>query len=456
MTYILFIVALFIGLRGLLEPAGYLRAPTLMALVFLMWFAPQLLLLARDPIVPRDAIVGLGFMATLCLLLATAGWYAAVARQRNRALAHRTPPPPKFSAMQLLPAVIALTVFSLGSNIVLEQMRPQYAGVSQWSGPITIVAFFAQMRIPALAASLLLVLRERNAFTMILAGINLLICVQVAFVFLRRSEMIDVFVTVAAVLWFARRIRIPLPAVITGMMLFAVVVFSMAPLRQAQEKIIAETGQTVSIINPQLWVRVDVGATLRRNAEIAHDVRNAAYLVQYMNDTDDYTYGGALWNRLVNQYIPGQLVGRELKKNLMAGTDPINTEYLANQYNFFFKTGTTPTGPGAAYRDLGYFGAFYFFLMTYILGVLYWKAMNRGFFWQVAYVSLLPYSLTAITHGHDLLFVNLPIYAAVIWASYVVAKWARNRMTGQAQVYQAASRRRSSASRLPPVHRTGR
>ncbi len=456
MTYILLLVALLIGLRGLLEPAGYLHAPTLMGLVFFMWYGPQLLLLAGDPLVPRDAIISLALMSTLCVLLAVAGWHFAISRQNSRAAALRIPPPRKFSAPNLLPAVIALTLFSLGTNYLLEQMRPQYEGVTQWTGPIVIVSFFAQLRIPALAASLLLMLRERNAITMALAAVNLLICVQVAFVLLRRSEMIDVLVAVAAALWFARRIRVPLAAVISGMVLFAIVVFSIAPLRQAQNKIEYETGQTVSIINPRLWGSVDVSATLQRNAESAHDVRNAAYLVQYMNDTGEYSYGGALWNQFVNQYVPGQLVGSDLKQSLMADTKTIDTELLANQYNFFFQVGTTPTGPGAAYRDFGYFGAIYFFIMAYILGLFYWKATRRGFFWQVTYISMLPFSLTAITHGHERLFINLPIYAAIIWMAYFVAKFARDRMTQQESGFQSVARRRARVAQSPPARRTGR
>ncbi len=329
-------------------------------------------------------------------------------------------------------------------------MRPQYAGVSQWSGPIVIVSFFAQLRIPAMVASLLLVLRDRNAITMTLAAINIIICVPVAFVLLRRSEMIDVMVAFAAVLWFARRIRVPLPAVLSGIVLFGVVVFSIAPLRQAQNKIEYETGQTVSIINPQLWQRVSISDTLRQNAELAYDVRNAAYMVQYVNDTGDYSYGGGLWNRLVNQYVPGQLVGRELKGDLMSGTGRINAEYLANEYNFFFQTGTTPTGPGAAFRDFWFFGALYFFLIAYILGNLYRRAMETGFFWQVAYVSLLPFSLTAITHGHERLFVSMPIYGLAIWGAYLLAKFSRGRMIRQPQAARAAANRRARGRQLVP------
>ncbi|WP_340587913.1 hypothetical protein [Erythrobacter alti] len=426
MNYLLLAIALIVGIRGLLQPAGYLHAPTLIALIFAGWYAPQLIIISSDVFVPRDALFNLGLMSVFCVLASLIGWELAIRRQTVAALSNHTARQ-ELSNSSLAVSVVALTIFAAAANVLLNQMRGDVADLTQWTGPIVIVNFFAQLRIPALAMSVMLVLRERNTFTISLMAVNMLICLPVAFLLLRRTEMIEIGVAVAGAAWFARRIRIPLPGIIAAIIAFSIVVYAISPLRATQKRLEYETGGTVSLLSPMLWRNIEVTNAVATGTGSAYDIRNATYIVQYIEDTGDHSYAGGLWNTFVRQYVPRQFVGDGVKRDLMVGSGRINIEYLASQYSFFYQTGTTPTGPGAAYRDFWYFGAFVFMLICYLLGTLYMKGLRRGFFWQTAYLSMLPFALTGVTHGYERLFVNLPLYAATIWGLYMLARWSNAR-----------------------------
>lgn len=406
----LLILAIFA--HGIQREAGYLRLPTLIATLVLLWFGPQLIELGRDQTVPTSGLNRLTVVIALSLIVFWIGWYSTPVKARAYL---------PINTSRLIPATIILTALSIGINVLLESYRPQMAGVQQWSGPITIIAFFAQIRDIALAVTILLFLRYQSKITLILLIANLLISLPVAFTLLRRAEMLGLGAAIICAFWFAYRKRISWLILIPGILLFGTVVYVVGPLRGAAKAIELATGTRPFLFDPALWQNIDVSMAFESTATQAHDLRNALYLIDYYAETYMYKFGATIWNGLVHQYIPGQIFGKAFKESLFFARGSAYDDILV-VYGFRYSDGTTSTGFGSAFADFSYFGVIYFYFFAAVMKRMFVRAEAGDFWSQVSYMCFLPLVLVSMTHGHDKFFVSAPYLIIVIWGIRSIAK----------------------------------
>lgn len=416
MTLALFIAALLTALAVcavmLQKPYGYLTYPLLVAGFYLAWLAPQLAVVMQDPFAPQDGLWAMSLMVFLALPGVVFAW-AAGCRQAAGRLASPGARPNIPPASDLFWPVAALTVVSIGCRTLLGTMRLDPTLTTQWSGPIVIVYTVAAIRIIPLFLSLSLVLRRRTPATVALATVNLLLCASFAFVDIGRSETIDFVLVLFLSLWFARRIRVPLPILACSGAALAVFVFAVGELRHASSDYFDLTGRRVSIFSPAVWRNIDFEQASANAAEKAPDVRNAVYLMAHRQWAGGYTFGTRFWDNLVFRWVPAQLVGQNLKSALMFEYD-VDAVYdvIADRYNYERAVGTTSTGFGVAFSEFWYFGALLFSVYAWFAG-RWWTLGQRGDVWaQVMYAATLGSGLINFTHDAYWTWMSLPLFLA--------------------------------------------
>ena len=432
---VIILIAVLMVAQGLRSKAGYLHVPTLVAILFITWFVPQLLELGSDDTVPASGYTRLVIMAGGSLIAFWIGWYSTAATVSAY---------PSTDLRRLLPAAIGITLLSIGVNLLLNAYRPQMNGIQQWTGPITILAFFAQVRDIALALSLILFLRHRNRLTFVILLANLLVSIPIAFSLLRRAEIAGFGVSIICAFWFTRRQRLSLPILVMGILAFAVVVYTIGPLRGAARAIELTTGARPYLFDPSLWKNIDIAVVAKGSASKAVDLRNALYLIDYYADSFSYKLGGRIWNGFVQLYIPGQIVGQGFKDALFFERASAYQDIQAI-YNFRYVDGTTPTGLGAAFSDFGYLGVGYFFIMAKIMKRIFDRAEAGSIWSQISYMCFLPLVLLSMTHGHEKFFVSIPFLICVIW---IVRTFAKYRIVCRAD----PKRRRGFVGTTNPTH----
>jgi len=416
MTLVFFIAALLAALvvcaAMLPKPYGYLTYPLLAAGFYLAWMGPQLVVVMADPFAPKEGLWSMSLMVLLSLLAVLCAWSLgcsqAARRMRSTAAA-----PPQPSEKALFWPVVALTGLSIGARALLGNMRLDPDLTTQWSGPIVIVATVAGIRIIPLFLSLMVVMRRRTPATVGLAAVNLLLCASFAFVDIGRSETIDFILVIFLALWFARRIRIPLPVLGVSGAAVAVFVFAVGELRHASEDYFELTGRRVPIFSPVIWRNIDFEQASTNAAERAPDVRNAVYLMAHRRWAGDYTFGTRLWDSFIFRWVPAQLVGKDLKSSLMFQYD-VDAVYdvIADRYNYERTVGTTSTGFGVAFSEFWYFGALLFAVHAWLAG-RWWTLGQRGDLWaQVMYASTLGSGLINFTHDVYWSWLSLPLLLA--------------------------------------------
>ncbi len=275
-------------------------------------------------------------------------------------------------------------------------------------GDYAIYAFFASLRNLALGLSLLMFLTKRTPATITLLVANAVVTLPVAFVMLRRTDMAEVGIVVLSALWFARRIQVPRLALVVAGLAFAAVVFAIGPLRAASNTIYEETGQRPWIFSQDVWRQVDLSFTVGTNVELAPDMHNAAQLIGLVDGLGMHAYGGVTWDGLVQQWVPGQILGAEFKHKLMVGTHEI-FDRVEETNGYQYQIGTTSTGLGSAYYDFGLFGAVYFAAFGYVAGFFYSRGVRGDPWSQALYMASAVLILISFTHSHDLFIAILPL-----------------------------------------------
>ena len=397
--------------------AEYLNAPSLFSAVVLIWFAPQLWVLENDFGIPTEAYDRLIAMIVLCLLAFWAGWEFRLP-VRGRTI--------DADLSKVFTPLVVLTCISIAINLLLSRYRAEWTGGQQWSGPITIVAFFSQTRDAALALSLLLALRRPTKINIALATVNMAVSLPLAFVLLRRSEMLGIVVSLLSAFYFGRGRLFSLAFLVPIGIAFAFVFFIIGPLRGASQAIAVATDQQPTLFDPRIWSRIDISDAFITNVGKAPDLRNALYLIDYMANSWSYALGGVTWNALIKLYVPAQLLGSEFKNSLYVGDGQNIFDRLSDIYGYAYGVGTTSTGFGSTFCDFGYLGALYFFAMSCLMKGVFVRALGGSLWHQAMYTTFLPQVMLSLTHNHGLFFATIPFFWSIILAVRLLSRGRRS------------------------------
>lgn len=404
------IAALAICLTQLRKPSGYMTYPLLVAVFYLAWVGPQILSVLRDPLAPGEGLWAISLMMLLSLIVVVVGWSIGRRQALGALKTGRIAIAGQSADDQLLWPTAALTAVAVAARVVIGGLRLDPDLTNQWSGPIVIAATVAAIRIIPLFLSLVMVLRRRTPLTLGLALVNLLLSGSFAFVDMGRSETIDLGLVCFLALWFARRVRIPLPMLAAGGVAIGIFVFTVGEFRDAARANYELTGERVSAFNPAIWRDIDFETASAEAAEGAPDVRNAVYLMSYRQVMGGYTLGTRFWDDVVFRSVPAQLVGADVKAALMFEKDQQSAyDGILNAYNYKRIGGTTSTGFGIAYTEFWYFGCLLFGLYAWCAG-RWWTFGSKGDPWaQLMYAVTLGSGLINFTHNVYWVWLNMPL-----------------------------------------------
>lgn len=411
MIVLFFCAALFLVIRNFSGGQGIFHLPNLFGVMALVYFLPQII-----SQLSLDSGLESGFdsylaMGTVCLAGAYLGWNLALAKPV--ATKNRRP----YSWSAYLRAAGAATAVALVFNLVLEMLRPSMEGIQQWYGPIVIVAFFAQLRIVSFAFSLALFLRARTVFTTGNLVVNLFLVMPSIILYARRTDLVGVAFAYLVVKWFVKRRMPPIHIMLPLFLLIFVLTFAVTEVRTYQYTHYIETGERLSILSPKLLSSIDFTVAAESGLSTSSDIRNGMRAISAVQASGEYTFGAAMWNRIVFQYVPASIFGSEAKESYMF--DIKNLDDLAAEYSdYYWQLGTTPTGFATAFQDFWYLGSIYFFIMAYISGRIFKQALSGDIFSQVLYVPLVAMALVSLTHSISYFFVSLPFF----WLTTMLAK----------------------------------
>jgi hypothetical protein len=372
---------------------------------------PQLIGLHRSPLQPvSDAALNKTLiMAWLCIVMLLLGWRRGCANARVSVLY------PSFYRDRLILWAAALALVGSWGNWEIRGL-PEEMTSGVWSGLPVAYLFFAVALTYGYALSVNLWLRYRAKTALAVLAASCFVYFSVIVFGGRRQPAAEFVLIPAASFWFIRKTTLPRIApviAVVGMLLF---LQSTGEYRSAADAAKHQGGwgqlSDISFLG-------NLQATLEYGGQ---ELTNAAVRIDAADQGRVFDFGLSLWNAMAFSYIPRQIVGQEFKQSLMISlSDP---EYVV--FGYLPNTGTTYTGFATAFASFWYLGCFMFFLIAWVMGRLYRRALNDDLFAQVVYSLMLVQCALVITHGTFVFITPWPQMALFLLSGLY---WARRRST---------------------------
>lgn len=426
LAYLLLLIntmsAVLVALREFLRRGGYVTLPFLTSTMFLSWYLPQAWTLMDYPGLAHGSLVRLFFMSLLCFWALVLGW------RRGLVGGWRRPQPLVVPMRRLFIPVFAITLFAMAMRLLIEMQPTEVRTMGQWTGIITIIAFFASVSVVSMALSIAMLLTKRTWTTITLFALNLSIYLPLIFIYFRRSDMFEFMLATLLGLLFARGRVVPRAGIVGALVAGLFLVNGIGQLRALSGAYHLGPSGTIETRLPTLReiVAIDWFSTLDHRDRIDRsEVMNAAIGLQAVAYHGTFTAGAQFWNRLVHAYVPGQFVGHELKRDLMLGDHAL--EIARSELYFDKHTGTTATGFLAPYQDFWFVGCLVWWLTGYVMGRFMHHALNGSLIAYTLYAATITNAILVTTHfGYHLFSQSFLILLAVIFVRFWLRRSARS------------------------------
>jgi oligosaccharide repeat unit polymerase len=385
--------------HGLIRPARFFEFPYFAAAVFAIFVLPQLvaLNLALDAVDP-DGFEALLLMCNLCLACAWLGYALPLRTRETQAR--------DVAGSKLMILATIFTVVAYGCHAAISRMTEDDTGGDQWTGRVTIYAFFATLAFPAFNLFLLQTLRRASGVAvagLLAAGV---IPVYVTVFHGRREAAITLFASIALMLFFYRGWK-PARVLVVAALVFATLAAPFTGIYRTVAKHGAwEVLPHISMIDV-FRDYIEAASTL--------ELRNAAMIIQARSQSGTYEYFAPYWDILVFRFLPAQIFGRELKEDLMSTTTEEKRVFLEQQLMYDVPGGTTPTGMGEAFEQFWYFGALLFALISRFYKRFWRLAAEGSLVGRLIYCQTFSAGVLVITHS-TVILVPILVYNAMFVA----------------------------------------
>jgi hypothetical protein len=370
---------------GLVKRDRVLQYPFFMGGIFLSFLVPQAIALSNNPgVVSPQAVDRILIYSCLCVAMC---WLGYLFKPKLKWLTRMNV---SINPKKLTQAAWALILFGRVCSLLVGQITIQTTGAGTWTGPATILLFFSQTSLIGAAILLIVALayRYRPWVNLLGVGIALWPTLFAVIEYGRRQPTATVLIIIGLGLYFTRNITPPRWLVLGIIISSAFMIPLIAQLRGG------------------FWDALFVGNLSINDFRLAFEdllegqileLRNAALIAEAASQTDQYGYGTGFWNSIVFQYVPGQLVGYDLKESFYINLTNFS---LTDLFGYENPTGTTLTGVGDSFQEFSYFGCLIFALIAYWFKNLWAAAVFfRSVYSQILYIGLISPALVGLTHG---------------------------------------------------------
>ncbi|MBW4545034.1 MAG: hypothetical protein KME25_11390 [Symplocastrum torsivum CPER-KK1] len=374
--------------------------------IFVSFILPQAIALINKPgPVSQEALERVFLMSCLCAAMCWFGYQLPPSRNLIKKLDLA------IDTKKLFQGGIVFVLIGYVSYFLIMRQPEAARENTQWTGIITIYAFFSTLIYPGLTILLSSTLRHPTISKLILTAFAAALPLHTIILYGRREPTATFILTIGLSLYFIRKLVPPRWLVIS----FVVIALFAIPLTGTY-RAIAKTGDWSQLQEIQPLETLE---NFVKNQEIL-ELKNAALLMDAAVRTNQYGYGIEYWNSLIFRFVPAQLVGANFKKLLQIELANYDLETL---YRYKMTTGITITGIGDAFTQFDYMGCLFFFCLAWFFKTLWFSANYKNSITsQIFYVSLFSPSMLSVTHGTvgfipDFVFNLIFLSLVIIYAS---------------------------------------
>ncbi len=381
---------LFISLAATLsvtlaKPEKIYEYPYFMAVTFMVFIVPQAISLMRFPGgAATEWIAHALLMCCLCFAACWAGYQRPPVRSWQRRLAK------PLRRDRLFHGGLAYVAISLFFGFLISGMTVEETGGSTWTGKVTIYDFFARLVYPGFAICLMTAMRTGGTIAWLATAVAAMGPIEACVLAGRRETTVLFLMTLVLTLYYQRGTKPPRLAIVFS------VIFAMLA--------IPATGTYRGLASERDWGRIKQINLVDNfnnylNSESILELRNATFLIEATRLSEDYQYGTGYWDMLVLRFVPAQWLGKEFKQSLMFHPTTEDTVGGLSKLGYAVPGGSTITGMGDSFQQLGWFGCLFFAAMGLLFKTLFRASRQHNcVFAQLFYIQIATSAMRAVTH----------------------------------------------------------
>lgn len=353
--FLFVIVGIIAVIPAFLRPRRIIEFPFMIGACLLVWIVPQAYVTMADA-----AEITEGMFFRFCLFGATCvaagliGYYWAIKSSKRPAYPIR-----KYDTEKAYRLGLTICLLGAGGHIGLWVHGPVEGPWTGWP-----VYFFTLTKISLAGIPLILIsyLKKRQTYRLVVAILFLLPWIASIFAGGRRENTFSVVTMIIAVAilrlrWQPPRITLPL-----GLLGAAIVSYAFPIWRSSFD----EQGFIASVKATSLG---DVASKTREKG--GEEFRDSVVLFEVIRTTSDHQYGLGVIDRLVKEYVPGSIIGKDLKGSFRVLDDAWDSR-MAKAFSLgrVINGYTAKAGFLDAFLEFGYLGVFIFAGLGYVWGLI--------------------------------------------------------------------------------------
>lgn len=423
---ILILICSTVFIRAFFDYERLLQFPFLLSCDLLIFMGPQLYYMLRK----KSLYEAYGSYSFFTFIAVCLFFYICALVGYSSKTERATFPNWKFNPNILIFGLFILSGIAIYGRAQLAALPVELTNVGQWTGLPVRYRFFISVGQLCIPLGIILFFKygkKMVLFPLVLEMLSLLYTVVSRG---RRSPVVFAGLMVLTGLWFAKRLKIPTSMIIAGGLVFMMFVANVGVYR----KLVLEGdgnvdwGEVVSeVFSVERSIGQFSGETSSHDSSAVDDhgayvdAMNGLVCTQAAFSTFSYNYGTSLWNDLVHSWVPGQLVGHDLKKSLQFELGR-RDKFAHELYEYKWYVGSCIPGYAEVFTAFGIFGAFLMYYMGRMARVIWEQSMSGNLIAQTFHFALAPVYIRFGGGGLWPLITSLFFWVIFLLPIYMLAK----------------------------------
>ncbi|WPF88362.1 hypothetical protein WEU38_16350 [Cyanobacterium aponinum AL20118] len=430
-SYILFILLVclcaYVIWWSFKEPLRLYQFPFFITIACLIYIVPQIFALIEDPYPVSPNYVDLTILLTILSLFLF--FYGYVKKNKDQEIIHK-----KNNIKDLDQRIfyigIVYTVIGLFCNLAIGNVDIEQQRMTQWTGILTVYAFFQRLLYFGFAINLYFAIIKRHFLYWFVFGISAFWPIFKMLFYARRTEAVTYITIVLLTLWFIKGVMPQRKLILIGIIVGFFFINAIGAFRAelAQLNIGYSNWQDffsfnwmddwlTAFQNVDWWeenIKLFQSSESEDYLSTAHssETKYAASVIQVTSETGQFDYGTRYWNRIIFGFIPAQFLGKTFKESFYL---QVNESFQVRIFDYFstqtFQTGYILPIMGDLFSQFWFFG----FFICYFIGKQFknlWLSINQKFKIsnQILYPLALVFTFSLFLGGLDGFIYNISTF----------------------------------------------
>lgn len=295
-----------------------------------------------------------------------------------------------FEQNRMIIGLLILSLISLYGRIKLASLPEELTNATQWTGLPVRYLFFASVGSLCIPLGIMLYNEHKKRIILFILSIEVISTMMSVVLSGRRSPAAFLALMVLTGLWFAKRYKVPRGMIIIGGIAFFMFVMNVGNYRYIMK---ADGKDKWNRIRHEVF---DINKTIvkftkpsGKGASPCADALNGIVASAAVYESNRYDFGVVFWNSMIFRWVPGQLIGHQLKNAMMLDV-PGPIQVAKEECGYKFGVGGCTPGYAELFASFGFLGIIFMYYVGKLARMVWEQALTGNLVAQIFHFALAP------------------------------------------------------------------